>query len=219
MTLSLFLMMGTLIILVPFTSITFPNVKAQEYGTYDNDMYSKYPTEIKKYECQKGPFEGFFVGSVEFCKKIPVPDNSGGNNGNGGGNGTVGPQGEPGPAGAQGEPGPAGQAGQQGIPGVSGPSGPRGLSGPAGPQGIQGERGFNGIDGVNGTPGPQGPAGFTEINDTNLYYVEGNAATTNGDIRSVVSSTANCQVGDIVIEGGYTVTALFTDTSPPLVHI
>ena len=29
--------------LVPFTSINFPNVKAQEYGTYDdydNDMYS-----------------------------------------------------------------------------------------------------------------------------------------------------------------------------------
>ena len=68
MTLSLFLM-GTLIMLVPFTSINFPNVKAQEYGTYDddNDMYSTYPTEINKYECQKGPFEGFFVGSVEFC--------------------------------------------------------------------------------------------------------------------------------------------------------
>ena len=43
-------MMGSLIILVPFTSITFLNVKAQEYGNYDNDydiMYSPYPTEIK----------------------------------------------------------------------------------------------------------------------------------------------------------------------------
>ena len=34
----------------------FPNIKAQEYGTYDddydNDMYSRYPTEINKYECQ-----------------------------------------------------------------------------------------------------------------------------------------------------------------------
>ena len=50
---SLFLMMSTLIILVPFTSITFPNVKAQEYGTFDDDydddnMYSKYPTEDKQ---------------------------------------------------------------------------------------------------------------------------------------------------------------------------
>jgi hypothetical protein len=55
--------------LVPFTSINFPNVKGQEYGSYDNDgMYSKYPTEVNKYECRTGPFEGFFVSSVEFCK-------------------------------------------------------------------------------------------------------------------------------------------------------
>src|SRR5688572_33509234 len=66
--LSLILMMGALIILVPITSINFPNVKAQEYGAYDDDSYSTYPTEINKYECQTGPFEGFFVSSVEFCK-------------------------------------------------------------------------------------------------------------------------------------------------------
>ena len=41
---SLFLMMGTLIMLVPFTSINFSNVKAQEYGAYVDDdyTYSKY---------------------------------------------------------------------------------------------------------------------------------------------------------------------------------
>ena len=45
---SLFLI-GTLIMLVPFTSITFPNVKAQEYGNYnDDDGYSTYPTDDKK---------------------------------------------------------------------------------------------------------------------------------------------------------------------------
>ena len=36
-------MMGSLIMLVPFTSINLQNVKAQEYGIYDdydNDMYS-----------------------------------------------------------------------------------------------------------------------------------------------------------------------------------
>ena len=27
-----------------------------------------YPTDDKKYECRTGPFEGFFVSSVEFCK-------------------------------------------------------------------------------------------------------------------------------------------------------
>ena len=53
-TLSLFLM-GSLIMLVPFTSINFSNVKAQEYGTYDeydDDMYSTYPTK----KPSKGPF-------------------------------------------------------------------------------------------------------------------------------------------------------------------
>ena len=39
------------------------------YNNYygDNDMYSKYPTEVNKYECRTGQFEGFFVSSVEFC--------------------------------------------------------------------------------------------------------------------------------------------------------
>ena len=45
------ILMSTLIMLVPFTSINFSNVKAQEYGGYDDDdMYSTYPTEINKYE-------------------------------------------------------------------------------------------------------------------------------------------------------------------------
>ena len=30
-------------------------------------VFSKYPTIDKIYECQKGPFEGFFTSSVEFC--------------------------------------------------------------------------------------------------------------------------------------------------------
>ena len=69
--LSLVLMMGALIILVPFTSINFPNVKAQEYGDI---LYSQYPTDDKKYECRTGPFEGFFVSSVEFCKHVKFDD-------------------------------------------------------------------------------------------------------------------------------------------------
>ena len=52
---------------------------AQEYeDNYYNDddsRYSKYPTNVNKYECKKGPFEGFFVSSVEFClsKSSPNP--------------------------------------------------------------------------------------------------------------------------------------------------
>src|SRR5215204_4760207 len=35
------------------------------YG--DSSSYSTYPTDDKPYECRTGPFEGFFVSSVEFC--------------------------------------------------------------------------------------------------------------------------------------------------------
>ena len=69
---------------------------AQSYDT-QSDSYSQYPTEDKKYECRTGPFEGFFVSSVEFCKHIKfdtdrkdVRDNR------------TGTQGPPGPAGPQG---------------------------------------------------------------------------------------------------------------------
>ena len=40
---------------------------SSSYGG-DNSYYSPYPTEDKPYECRTGPFEGFFVSSVEFCK-------------------------------------------------------------------------------------------------------------------------------------------------------
>ncbi len=46
----------------------FSNVTAQDYDKYGDSSYSQYPTDDKKYECRTGPFEGFFVGSVEFCK-------------------------------------------------------------------------------------------------------------------------------------------------------
>ena len=105
--------------LVPFTSINFSNVKAQEYGSYDDDRYSKYPTEVNKYECRTGPFEGFFVGSVEFCKHVKFDkDDSKRDN-------RTGTQGPPGP---QGPEGPAGPQGIQGIPGLLGPQGPSGIT-------------------------------------------------------------------------------------------
>ena len=43
---------------------------AQEYDKYGDSSYSQYPTDDKKYECRTGPFEGFFVSSVEFCKHV-----------------------------------------------------------------------------------------------------------------------------------------------------
>ena len=103
--LSLLLFISSLIMLVPFTSINFSNVNAQEYGagSYDydvDDSFSKYPTEVNKYECRTGPFEGFFVSSVEFCKHLKFDKDSRDNK-----TGTQGPPGPPGPQGPQGPPG------------------------------------------------------------------------------------------------------------------
>jgi hypothetical protein len=119
LTLSLFIM-GTLIMLVPFTSI-FPNTAmAQEYG--GDSYYSQYPTDDKKYECQTGPFEGFFVSSVEFCKHIKF-DNKDDRKDN-----QTGTQGPPGPQGPKGDTGATGATGSQGLPGSPGLQGPPGIT-------------------------------------------------------------------------------------------
>ena len=230
---SLFLMIGILIILVPFTIINFPNVKAQEYGAYDDyddDMYSTYPTEVNKYECRTGTFEGFFVSSVEFCKHLKFDkdderkDNSRDNNRTGtqGTPGPPGPQGPAGPQGIQGPPGPAGgQTGSQGPPGppgIPGPQGERGLTGLTGPigpastvPGPQGSMGFNGTNGVNGTQGPQGiqgqqgPPGITQLNDTNTYSVTKNVINTQ---TTFSAGQAICDQGDFVVNGGFIINVL-----------
>ena len=163
---------------------------AQEYDKYRDSSYSQYPTDDNKYQCRTGPFEGFFVSSVEFCKHIKFDkDNDRKDNQTGtqgppgptGATGPAGPQGPQGPAGPQGPQGPAGPAGGQtgpagptGPQGLTGPQGERGLTGltgPAGPASIvpgpQGPMGFNGTDGVNGTQGIQGPRGFNGTNGIN----------------------------------------------------
>ena len=68
--------MALLIMLVPFANtnniLSNSNVIGQAYG---ENYRSYYPTNDYKYECKKGPFEGFFVESVEFCdQKLPVKD-------------------------------------------------------------------------------------------------------------------------------------------------
>jgi hypothetical protein len=77
------------------------NNKKISYNNSYEDMktYSTYPTKDKKYVCQTGQFQGFFVESVEFCKlKIA--------------------QGPQGPQGIQGIQGPIGPNGTQGPPGI-----------------------------------------------------------------------------------------------------
>jgi len=130
--------------LVPFANTNlFLNAMAQGYDDYGDSSYSKEPTNDKKYECRTGPFEGFFVGSVEFCKhvKFDKDDRKDSN-----------------------------RTGTQGPPGPAGPPGLNGTQGPPGPQGIQGPQGSTGATGATGATGP-GVVG--QINDTNTYYVNG----------------------------------------------
>jgi hypothetical protein len=91
---------------------------AQGYDRYGDSSYSPYPTDDKKYEYRTGPFEGFFVGSIEFCKHVKFDDNKRDTKiGPQGPPGSVGP---PGPSGATGATGPEGQQGIQGIQGLTG---------------------------------------------------------------------------------------------------
>ncbi len=203
--------------LVPFTSIDFSNVKAQEYGAYDDDSYSKYPTDDNKYECRTGPLEGFFVSSVEFCKINKFDDSKRDNNqiGPAGPQGAIGPARPAGPQGAIGPAGPAGgQPGPQGPPGpagVSGPQGERGLTGLTGPTGPastvpgpQGERGFNGTNGINGTNGLPGPNTILSKTYTNEKVLVISA-------NSVFNMTVMCNIGDTVLSGGYALDGFDSD--------
>src|SRR5688572_26969823 len=146
--------MSSLVMLAaPFANLNiFSNTAmAQGYDNYygDNNSYSKYPTEDKKYECQTGPFEGFFVSSVEFCKHIKFDNDKDRKDIRDNRTGTQGPPGPPGPPGETGPQGPPGATGSQGIQGPIGPSGTQG------PIGLQGPMGFNGT---------QGPQGISTIN-------------------------------------------------------
>ena len=105
-----------MLVLVPFLNNN--SALAQEYDKYGDSSYSQYPTDDKKYECQTGPFEGFFVSSVEFCKHVKFDDRKDHSRDN-----RTGTQGPPGPA------GPAGPQGIQGLPGSTGATGPTGPSG------------------------------------------------------------------------------------------
>ena len=98
---------------------------AQEYDKYGDSHYSQYPTDDKNYECRTGPFEGFFVSSVEFCKHVKFNDDRKYHRRDN----RTGTQGPPGPA------GPAGPAGPQGIPGPQGIQGEQGAEGERGPAG------------------------------------------------------------------------------------
>jgi integrin beta 3 len=172
---------------------SFSNVMAQEYDKYGDSSYSTYQTDDKKYECQTGPFEGFFVSSVEFCKHVKF-DNKDRKDISRDDNRT----------GIQGPQGPQGETGATGATGATGMQGPPGEDGMDGAQGL---RGFNGTNGIDGT---QGQPGITQlINGTNVYLVARSEDATSASI----DVTAPCEAGDFVINGGYFINGFSSDST------
>jgi Collagen triple helix repeat (20 copies) len=165
--------------IVPFLNNTQAMAQGYDNNYYgDSNSYSQYPTDDKKYECRTGPFEGFFVSSVEFCKHVKFDDKKDRDT-------KVGPQGPPGPPGAN---------GTTGATGATGPPGPKGDTGATGPQGEQGIQGIQGI---------QGQSGITQlINGTNIYLVTRTGSPSPATSPSI-EVTAPCEAGDFVINGGY----------------
>ena len=174
--------MSSLVMLSAMPLFSSSNNAAMAQGYHDDSYYSQYPTEDKKYECRTGPFKGFFVGSVEFCKfnkfddkdRKDIRDNR------------TGTQGPPGP---QGDTGATGATGPQGI---QGPPGEQGIQGPPGEQGIQGIQGPIGPNGIQGAPGSTGP--FYQVIGDNVVFNE----TQRGHAE------AECDLGDIAISGSTT---------------
>jgi hypothetical protein len=120
--------LGMLSAMPLFSNNTVAMAQGYDNNYYGDNSYSTYPTEDKKYEWRTGPFEGFFVSSVEFCKS--KFDDSKRDN-------------KVGPAGPQGPPGPKGDTG------ATGPQGIQGIQGPIGPNGRQGLQGPNQINSTN----------------------------------------------------------------------
>jgi hypothetical protein len=193
------LMLAVMPVLNQQNNFLLNTAMAQEYDDYyyGDNSYSTYATEENKYECQKGPLEGFFVSSVEFCKHVKFDDRKDDRDNK------TGAQGPQGPAGTQ---GPQGPKGDTGATGATGPQGPPGLNGINGTNGAQGPPGLNGI---NGTQGPPGPAGINVLNQSNLYFVTGSEVNSSDFFDNIGISSAVCDPGDIAIQGG---TLVFTHT-------
>ncbi|HET9807264.1 MAG TPA: VCBS repeat-containing protein [Nitrososphaeraceae archaeon] len=123
---------GLLTSLFMIITATFANLNilpnpamAQGYDNYDDNKYSQYPTKENKYECRTGPFEGFFVSSVEFCKHVKFDDRKDHKDRD--------------------------RDNKTGTQGPPGPQGPPGIPGLQGAPGTNGTNGINGTNGVNGT--------------------------------------------------------------------
>ena len=166
---------------------------AQEYDKYGDSSYSQYPTDNKKYECRTGPFEGFFVSSVEFCKHVKFDNDRKDHRDRDNSTGTQGP---PGP---------------QGIQGIQGPIGPNGTQGPPGPNQIL-STGAYGVIGDTGTSAgsPANVAFSTAVCDDGDIVLSGSY-----DFVSP-SNTSEVRDAPLSLNDGWTTSATPTNAEFPI---
>ena len=194
---------------IPFlnqnNSFLLNSAMAQGYDNYYSDSYSKYPTDEKKYECRTGPFEGFFVGSVEFCKHIKFDDRKDHSRDNN----RTGTQGPPGPA------GPQGPQGIQGLRGANGTQGPPGIVNaelcPAGTD-------LENVYVLNGTTAESCDLEPPVANDSNLNVtklVTCQQVDGSGLVPSIQQLSANCDdLLALITEDQFNITVTDTNVSP-----
>ena len=184
--------------------------EGDNYG--DNNSYSQYPTDDKKYECRTGPFEGFFVSSVEFCKHIKFDDRKDHSRDNN----QTGTQGQPGPTGATGATGP------QGIQGIQGPIGPNGTQGPPGPNQLNPERFYFvfGNASENRTNPGEAAQSFVSCNEGDVIiqngfdYIPINASSELHQLRMLPNSPSDMEATIVGSFSSIQATALCFDNSP-----
>ena len=187
---------------------SFSNVMGQEYDKYGDSYYSQYPTGDKKYECRTGPFEGFFVSSVEFCKHVKFDDRKDHSRDNR--TGTQGPQ------------GPAGPQGPQGIPGIQGPIGPNGTQGPPGLNELNPER-FYFVSGNGSETGPSltGVQDFASCEEGDIIiqngfdYIQLDDSAELRVLRVLPNSPSDMSAGILASNSSIQASALCFD-NPPL---
>jgi hypothetical protein len=180
------LLASSLVMLVVLPLLSSNNNAVMAQGYYgDDSYYSQYPTDDKKYECKTGPFEGFFVSSVEFCKHVKFDDKKDRDI-------KVGPQ---------------GPAGPQGIQGIQGPIGPNGTQGPLGPTQINSSSVYF-AGGESGNTSGTGLAFSEALCDPGDIVLSGSYVITNVGNTGFISDSASS--GD----NGWEATASGPDTPP-----
>jgi hypothetical protein len=152
----------------------------------DNSYYSQYPTDDKKYECRTGPFEGFFVSSVEFCKHVKFDDKRDHRDN-------------------------INKTGTPGTPGPVGPQGPPGPQGPAGPSEINATNLYTVIGNTSNGAAFLGIVNLTSIATCDI----GDFATGGGFEKSIGPNTSITGSKPLATENGWNVTASVFPVFPP----